>query len=515
VTGTAPRPGGGTTVTLQTAQLYDAFSAYDAHFDGAVAGTLSAANKARARAMADVSGPGPMALSFLSGKFWNCGEGVNVNDLMAIDVSYAGTAYLDFSLAQRSLDFSMRGAVSVTFTLLGGLSVSCSVTGELPFELPLGATGLALKFGGTGELSAEMPETSAGGTFSITGGIRAFAGYGYFDGASTGTQTVHPFGSARSNADGLSLSLKLGVFVKVGVAVPPGEDDVVDASGSLTLGAKFEAGRPDPASDPQHREMRGGQCVDVTLAPYVKIGAEVAVPFFPDVSFDIAEYDGPELDLFKGKCWGYSGTVKTTVNYVISAADQSCTLQYCGKGSHIVRSMTKTLIPQAASFTHFVDAQLGGPYGSPIAEPYSWVYNQADQAAWEANPDPFGLDPPPSLPCSSTTVGAAGGTVGWNPDVSAWAWVVDGYEPHSSPWATSGVPEGTVDLAVSVTGEENPCGSSYVDHTSPQPFDAYGAEVANLLGASSIFLTLTGSVDGHPGWHWTTTVNLARADYTR
>jgi hypothetical protein len=382
----------------------------------------------------------------------------------------------------------------------------------------LGTTGLALYWGGKGSFSAEMPETSRGGTFSLDGGVRVFAGYGYFAGKTTHTETAHTFGSSSVNADKLQAEVSIGVFFKVGPLEPPGAEEEIDAGASMTVGLKFQFGRPDPENDLYERDLDGDHCYDVNLVPFIDVGAELKIPFFPDVSFDFFELDIGPFNLYAGPCWGYTGTVATTATYNVLPSEESCDVVFCGQGKTISETVTKTLVPQAASFTQFVDAQLGGAYGSPIAEPYTYEVEIHDTEHWQTSMDPFGLPPGPEVDCSSKTDTDQFGSVFWDPDQeAAWAWFLEGWADNVIPYANSGIPGASITETLTNTGGDPAyCGATQTFQTSAPAYDSQAlAAVSTLMGSKTINLTLHGSADGNPDHAVTTVVHLTRADDNR
>ena len=306
------------------------------------------------------------------------------------------------------------------------------------------------------------------------------------------------------------MSLDIGVWGSVGTAVPPGADEQVNAAAVLTTGMRFTVGPPE--NDALGRSLRGARCLDVTLAPYVKVGAEVVIPLLPDVSVDIADFDGPAATLYEGPCWGYSGTVTTKVDITRGQYEQGCTAQYCDLGGTLQETITKSLTGQPASYTRFPDPTCGGACGSPIAQPYSWSATRTTSDSWTTNTSADGTGS--EVVCSSTSTATGSGTVTWAPGDIAWAWFLGSWESDNG-LAVSSIPGGAIDVTTVIQGDPGYCGAG---GTASQPVDGfwtYQTTTIPLLQAATINLVLDGHDDTTPSHTWTTTAKLTRADYPR
>lgn len=351
------------TLDLAAAELSDAFDDYDTTYDGALLNSVPSSTLAPP-AGGPLAGPAaaPTALTpdkinlqFFKNDWWTCSGSVPIAQLMDVDADYSGDVHFDLDLDQRSLDFSAKGSLTITFTFLGEASVSCTLTAaddhpEIYPRIPLGVSGVAVKFGGKAEFSATTPELTDGGTFSVSAGLNAYTSFYYFDGESDGTATVSPHGDVEANYDGLSLAFRPSLFIAVAPTLPPGVTEHLDADASVSVGAELAVGVPD--------QMRGPRCLDVTLQPTIETGAKAVAKFFgleASVSWEGAKWEGPKTTLYQGPCWGWAGTV------TYEAIGQTTPL--CGPCAYVIRDdrATLTLEPQPARFI-----------AGDIYQPYEW-----------------------------------------------------------------------------------------------------------------------------------------------
>ncbi|MET1059397.1 MAG: hypothetical protein ABWX84_07355 [Nocardioides sp.] len=368
ITNVTTGAGGVRTLSLAAAELSAAFDDYDATYDGALLSSIATpATSARgarvqgaraaagAAAAAGLGAPDKIGLQFFKNDWWSCSASLPVAQLVNIDAEYSGDIHFAVDLSQRSLDFSAKGSLKVTFTFLGKASVSCTLTAadnpDIYPRIPLGTSGVAVKFGGKAEFEATTPDVTDGGTFSVTAGLNAYAGYYYFDGLSGGTTTVAPIGDVSANYDGLSLSFRPSLFIAVAPMLPPGLEENLDANASVSIGAELAVGVPDT--------LRGPRCLDVTLQPTIETGVDAVVAFLGlDAKFtwEGAKWEGPKTELYKGPCWGWTGTVTYEAVGETTPACEGC--EYFIRDDHA----TLTLDPQPARFI-----------AGDIYQPFSWT----------------------------------------------------------------------------------------------------------------------------------------------
>ncbi|MFC6233745.1 hypothetical protein ACFPZL_01415 [Leucobacter soli] len=519
---------GRTRVTLQSINsLSESFDEYDAHFAGEIEDSQQVASPAASGSVVPGASaipgmPGSIGMDFLESEHWNCGGSVDPREIISVGVAYEGSVNLDVSLSGRSIDFSSKGAISITFTFLGGASVSCTVSGEFPGGIPIPGTGLTIEFGGEGVVQVSNPSSEDGGSLSVTGGIRAYTGFYYIDGEKGGTGTANPFAVFRAADDReATAQLDLGLTTSVTIADVPFVPEPYEVEAGLTTGVSFRMEAPSPNDDPYHRTLRGPRCIDLTATPFVKFGAKVAIVLAPDITFELDPIEGDPRLLYAGPCIGYTGTVTTVISWP-EAPTGSCTAEHCGLEQRIDRTMTKTLIGQAADFGRFYD-WTSGPWGAPISQPYTWQYSQNDYAKWSHDPCWAGLGCGEIL-CQAETTSTGTGTVGWNPDNPTEAWFLNGYDSPNFATDRDGVPIGTVPQTVKTTPVSGDGGTYCPPDTTtsgvnPQMWStAYfeGALNPLLITRPTINLTLTGMYSQwRPELTYTTTVNLVRHEYQR
>jgi hypothetical protein len=366
-------PSGIRTLSLETATLEDAFADYRATYDGPVdQATQNVASETLPRGLR-------AARAALRGGDWEC-SGEATATPISIEPSFTGNAHLDVDLGARSVDLSLRGRVSVTVTFATEASVSCTYSSDLPVSVPLGTTGLAAKLGTSGTVGITLAQDSDGGTFTVTAGINAYAAFWYYDGESDSTLTGAASGSVGADLDGLDLSLEVGFSIAVGPAVPLGVTEVVDASGSFTFGMVFRARTPG--------YYRGPKCLDVTLNPFAEIGASLVVPFLRDINVTVARVDFDEAMLYRGPCWGYSGTVTFNVDGSHTDCDGCAIFE---RHDEVVWTMA----PEPAEFQ--------GQESRYIYQPYGWTASVDQRFDGVRDGDP-------PYRCSWTAVGSGSGT---------------------------------------------------------------------------------------------------------
>jgi hypothetical protein len=329
--------GGGTTVALSTAALPDGFSEYRVRYRGAVA---SATTAMRATAAPRPGGKG-IGIGLGGSDAWSCSSGVPATSIIGLSIGIDSDVNLDLSLSDKVLDFSVKGRVTATATLKSGVSVSCSGQLELPVRVPIGATGLALSFGTSGSLtlSSEDDGTGQAATATAVGAMYAAIYIQGTDVTSDGTASGSGSAAFQKSVSG---TLDLGVYASIS---PLASELIgIEPSGSLTLGMSLRFGPP--------QLFRGPRCVDLTLRPYAEIGVALAVDFFPDLSYSLPRLEGPPVDIYRGPCWGYEGTIgvafRSTVTGQFSSSDDQ-------------RSYTVTMLPVPALYN-----------GSSASQPFAW-----------------------------------------------------------------------------------------------------------------------------------------------
>ncbi|QLQ10526.1 MAG: hypothetical protein HZY75_09190 [Nocardioidaceae bacterium] len=284
-------------------------------------------------------------LNLLDGHGVTCNIGGNAAEVIDVAVTYDGNTNLDVSLRRSTVDFSMTGRIKVVVSFLGGQSVGCTVEGP-KISIPIGTTGVSLILGAEGSFEFTTADAAAGGLFSVTGGANTHAAFWYIDGESGGDSTFKPYGDVKSNIDGLTGELRVGLVAALGFGGLPVFGAPI-AQGGLNLGLKLVV------SEPDYRKG-GPSCLDVDLQGDLKVEATVIIPFLPDATVTIPNDIGPSLPLFRGPCYGYSGTIE----FRHVGTVQTCVECQITTWNH---EGLVTLKPEAAKF-------LGGW----VYQPYTW-----------------------------------------------------------------------------------------------------------------------------------------------
>jgi len=363
------KAGGRTVLGIEPVSLDKAFSDFDAHYDGPITIASGTGDPRSLRLDGRESGFSPRGLlgsvPLGTAGIFDCDLGVDVPRITSWSLSLEdGSTYFDLNLGSRSIDFQTKGRLVAKLGLSGGTAeVKCALSDDFKKKLPqippiqLGSTPFALKIGPAASITAKAPF----GPSEITGTARFAAGFSYIDGrknvlnaVGVGIDTKTPPGA---------LTLKAGVEASIGPAVVFDGPIRIDPNVSLTAGGKITAGPPEQDSDGQ---LLGPRCIDITANGFVDLGAQVAIKFFDflkvDASFSAPPYETPKLNLYKGPCWGYEGSVaySLTGNNLIPgltiAYDQGVTLSMIGG--------------QPARF-------IGSPGGGYVVQPYRWsAYNR-------------------------------------------------------------------------------------------------------------------------------------------
>jgi hypothetical protein len=393
--------GGNRRLALTSAELPAAFDDYTARYVGHA--TEPVATTASGAAEPGVDGfptPSDVGLTFFEGRYWSCsesGESVDPGQILDFSVEYSGDVNLDVSLSERRLDFSVKGGIEATLTISNLTSVWCTLDADLPIpQIPIGATGLTIKFGGTGTLSLSR-DADKQGSVTLTGATRIYAALWYDDGATVRDASMGTSGVITMRVEGIAARIDLGVNIEVGPAEVPGLEDIVDAQGSITFGLGYQIARPmSPlGSDFQYR---GPSCYDGTNAPFVAVGLAVLAPFFPDVSVDVARKDFAPATFYKGPCYGYTGTITHTekIDDTINCQPEGCSVYRHD------RSLTITLTPGVGQFS-----------AGQLHQPFTW---QGHVNNYYANVDGLWWG------CWRTEVGDAVGSKDWSAVNGQWVW---------------------------------------------------------------------------------------------
>lgn len=517
----APVSGGNTRLVLTNASLAEAFVDYKATFSGPLTHPVSSGPPASSEyAAAGMSlTPDWLKLSFFGGDHWQCDSGgLTLNDPVDVDIAWGGDINAGVDVADRMLDISLKGSLQTTIKMnlpTGISSVSCSVSGQFPGQLPLGSTGLSAKFGGTGSLEFSKPDDDSA-AITMVGTSRVYAAFFYSRGTVVKDATLGFDADVHPNANRGEAVARLGVGVGIGPAEIPGFDESRWWEGSLILGYKFRIGPPDPGEDPHRRVMLGPRCLDASVGPYMEVGAALMEPFFPDVSISQEPVQLDQKPLYRGPCWGYSGTITYESVGKMEKGQGGCTAQSCPEAEWDLK-WTKTLVPQAASFTRFDHAWYGA-FGTPVLQPYTWTYSKVETIKDDV---PMTYDGSHSSPCTWLHTATGTGAQDWpapdDPDRSKYeTFIFEGWEPGSYASASSGVPGAQVQQMTTPSGDPKWCGEEQINEV-PVEDRTSTTDVVDLAsyGKRQINVTLSGHPEYHPEWGWTATLNLTRDEYPR
>ncbi|HET8970484.1 MAG TPA: hypothetical protein VFN19_05435 [Candidatus Nanopelagicales bacterium] len=347
------------------ASLADAFADYQGSYHGPASQPVSAAHVPASGRMrtagadavtASRSVLGGVGIALFGGDDWGCSSAVGAVELpLQISTSWDGDIDLDVSLAARTFDLSVRGVLTVAITGRTSQTITCSVSASLPVEVLLGTTGLAASFGGQASLSYGPEHAGSSTAVTFTGTTRTYASVWAYGSRSGGTRAMGNFGSVTPSGDRAKLTLELGMNVSVGVLGVLQKYLPVRPSAALTVGAAVELGPAD--SHNNSYQLLGPRCLDATGRAFVEVGAGIATDFFPDISVSIARYDSPRKTLYRGPCYGYSGTISFK-----EVGDGT----YGGQAMSAEHTLTRTLVPQAAG----IGLRAGDTVA--IAQPSTW-----------------------------------------------------------------------------------------------------------------------------------------------
>jgi hypothetical protein len=293
--------GGRPVLQVTPAPLSDGFSDFDEEYDGPI--TLASGDGSPSRSV-------QRALSAsvpLGGKeFFECNGGVDVPAVTGWSLNLEdATTHFDLDLGSRSLDFSTKGRLVAKLNLTAGKgTLTCELSDALLKKLPrfpVVIGNFQLTFGPAASLTASGASTPT----ELSATARFAAGFSYIDGSTSSLHAVGLGGTAESGPP--SLEMKAGVKAKLGLNDLIENATPIDPSASVTAGAKLALAPPE--GDGQEGELRGPRCIDLTASGVVDVGVNVAVSFFPDISLEVPAYETPKLALYKGRCYGYEGTV--------------------------------------------------------------------------------------------------------------------------------------------------------------------------------------------------------------
>jgi hypothetical protein len=251
------------------------------------------------------------------------------------------------------------------------------------------------------------------------------------------------------------------------------------------------------------------------------VGASIAVPFFTNVSLTLKRINGPTATIYRGPCYGYSGTI--TYNFVGSQPVEGCMIEGVSCLFSWNQRVVKTLIPQPATFPNpFVTAW---PYDTPLLQPYQWTYSKSDSAQYPGYP--FWSDD--YVMCTEKHTAQGSGVHGWNPD--AWyqldPFLLDLGDGSGIAFASSGVAGVVVQEQRTVTDHEWCEQQSATYETSVADNRWYLAGSAqfdpHLFDKPAIALSITQHPGDPSGWGqgenfsgtYTVSVNLTRGEYPR
>lgn len=312
VTGVAPGAGK-TVVTYADAAIHEAFVDFDTEYHGGVSADALQArprpgDHARAAGLSDIVGIGIGNIGALE-----CtASGIAFS---ALDFGLTGL-YGDFSfdLSSRQAHFELGGTATATASAaLSPGSVSCTLDYEFPGRIPAGWLGVGVHAGLTVSLS-----TTDTGTASYSASAPATIGFDYDDGDVTNLSSLDFSGTGQLDAPETTLTISPYVGLIIGFVK---DLKVADATVALDLAANVVFG--------PHPRYVGDQCNAIRFAPTLNISAGIELEWFPDLSFSIAQIPLADIDLWRGPCLGYSGSVsfKAEESFTVPEAQATTTVE--------------------------------------------------------------------------------------------------------------------------------------------------------------------------------------------
>ena len=319
---TAVAPGAGSVVVAYTpAAIHEAFDDFDTEYHGAVSEPAAPhARRAGARAAAaglgDTIGIGSELIPGLS-----CSaSGIAFSSLEFGLTGVHGDFTFDLSARRAHFELGGTATASASASLLPG-SVSCTLEYEFPLRLAVGWLGIGFHAGVTVSLS-----TSGTGTASYSASAPATIGFDYNAGNVTNLSHLDFSGTGHVNAPETSLTISPFVGIVLGFAK---DLELADPTIAIDLAANVIFG--------PHPRYVGDQCNAIRYAPTLDITAGIDFTWFPDVSFTLAQIPLGEVDLWRGPCLGYAGTVRflveesTTSSDAVSTTSVESTLEAVGE----------------------------------------------------------------------------------------------------------------------------------------------------------------------------------------
>jgi hypothetical protein len=319
VTQVSEQPDGTAVVTGTDAPLADAFAEYKVSYEGPLS-TLGTTAKTRmfGRALGATT-----KLAFKTDA-WECSASSGIpSDLIPdVDLDFGDpTVNFDVDVAERSIDFFLKGSLSVRVAMALDEKLSCSAKTPKTPEFPLGTTGLVLQFQGKATLDFKVAAPDGGRHNMVaTSTVRVATGYSVIGGETSKLGAGSVDGSLQ--ADGVSASLSLGLAASVG---PPSLSapafDLFEAQVSAEFGPRLTVERP---AENEYGELKGPNCFDANARLYLKVGANVTIAFWSaGVSHD---FETPPVAIYRGPCWGYAGSATYSVTGRAAPGSYSCTL---------------------------------------------------------------------------------------------------------------------------------------------------------------------------------------------
>ncbi|MDQ3995190.1 MAG: hypothetical protein M3265_10390 [Actinomycetota bacterium] len=494
--------GGRQQVAVTKATLRDALADLDASYISHVEPTTSASRARSAAAAAPGSTTTP-----LGGGGWDCGE---ANGHPGFDMSFTGSKNFDIDLAGGTIDFSVKGSLTSTWTLEGEVALYCTYSFPALVQVPIGAIpGVVFKIKPVAKASLSPPTNRKGGIFKGTSTQRIYAALYYNGGEPVIGNAFSNTNNDNSAMGNGSANFDLGIMVGFGMA----EFKDIDWGPELgvTAGATVQIGPPQPPDDvnasTKPPELAGPRCSDASVATYAEIGGSILLPFWPDAAFDLWRDEGPLLVFHRGPCVGYTGTITYKWKGSYPQGGAGCTAQSCPSRDWD-HTIVRTMQPGMASF----NSEFG-----VVVQPYSWTWNGREIVE---NDVPLTYDGQATTHCVYDDTFTGGGTVGWSilnatNAFAAQSW--QGWVPDGGAYASSAV-LGEGSYTRDVSGDPEHCGEDGFGTEPPPKLDANGPDGGTGLlsiDKTSINTTLTGHPEYRPEWAWTITFALTRVEYER
>ena len=197
-------PNGTTVVTGEDAQIDDAFSDYDVTYKGPLSRLGTGQSRLLGRSLARSVG-----LSFGT-EAWSCSTstGGPVSILPDVDVDLGDPIVnFDVDVAERSMDFFLKGSLTVKARMDVEGEVSCTAKSPKTPGIPLGSTGLEIAFQSSATLtfSVEEPDDETH-TLDASTTVRVATGYSVYGGETNKLAAGSVTGTLETNGVRASLS---------------------------------------------------------------------------------------------------------------------------------------------------------------------------------------------------------------------------------------------------------------------------------------------------------------------